>query len=168
LADVFLALGANIGDRKLNLRQAIVLLSRKVDIQSVSAIYESDPVGYTEQPLFLNMVLKGVTALKPKELLKYAKEIEAKLGREPSFPNAPRPIDIDILFYDDKVINTSDLIIPHPRITVRSFVLVPLNEIAPDLIHPGNKRAVRHLVNDLGEIKGLHHWGEPEEVWEKR
>ena len=134
----------------------------------VSSIYESVPVGYTEQPLFLNMVLKGMTDLKPKELLKYAKEIEARLGREPSFPNAPRPIDIDILFYDDKVINTSDLVIPHPRITVRSFVLVPLNEISPDLIHPGNKRAIKHLISDLGEIKGLHRWGEPEEVWERK
>jgi 2-amino-4-hydroxy-6-hydroxymethyldihydropteridine diphosphokinase len=168
LADIFLALGSNIGDRKLNLRQAVVLLSRKVDIEAVSAIYESVPVGYTEQPLFLNMVLKGTTVLKPKELLKYAKEIEARLGREPSFPNAPRPIDIDILFYDNKVVNTSELVIPHPRMTVRSFVLVPLNEIGPEFVHPGNNRAVRHLVKDLGVIEGLHRWGEPEEVWEKK
>jgi 2-amino-4-hydroxy-6-hydroxymethyldihydropteridine diphosphokinase len=168
LAEVFLALGSNIGDRKLNLRQALVLLSRKVDIELVSAIYESEPVGYTEQPLFLNMVLKARTELKPKDLLKYAKEIEAKLGREPSFPNAPRTIDIDILFYNNKVVNSAELTIPHPRITVRSFVLVPLNEISPELVHPGNKRAIRHLVSDLGDIKGLHRWGEPEEVWEKK
>jgi 2-amino-4-hydroxy-6-hydroxymethyldihydropteridine diphosphokinase len=168
LAEIFLALGSNIGDRKVNLRQALVLLSKNVDIEAVSAIYESDPVGYTQQPLFLNMVLKGSTSLKPKELLKYAKEIEAKLGRKPSFQNAPRPIDIDILFYDNKVMNTKELTIPHPRITVRSFVLVPLNEISADFMHPGNNRAIKHLVKDLGEIKGLHRWGDPEEVWEKK
>jgi 2-amino-4-hydroxy-6-hydroxymethyldihydropteridine diphosphokinase len=168
MADIFLALGGNMGDRKQNLKQALVLLSRKVDIEAVSPIYESDPVGYTEQPLFLNMVLKGKTALKPKELLKYAKEIESKLGRQPSFPNAPRPIDIDILFYDNKIINSKELTVPHPRITVRSFVLVPLNEISPDFIHPGNDRAVKHLVSDLGTIKGLHRWGEAEQIWEKK
>lgn len=168
MAGIFLALGSNLGDRKLNLKQAVVLLSRNVDIESVSAVYESVPVGYTEQPLFLNMVLKGTTMLKPKELLKYAKEIETKLGREPSFQNAPRPIDIDILFYDDKVINSKELVVPHPRIAVRSFVLVPLNELSPDFIHPGNNRAVKHLVGDLGPITGLHRWGEPEEIWEKK
>jgi 2-amino-4-hydroxy-6-hydroxymethyldihydropteridine diphosphokinase len=168
LAGIFLALGANLGDRKLNLKQAVVLLSRNVDIEAVSAVYESVPVGYTEQPLFLNMVLKGTTMLQPKELLKYAKEIESKLGREPSFQNAPRPIDIDILFYDDKVINSKELVVPHPRMTVRSFVLVPLNELSPDFIHPGNKRAIKHLVGDLGQITGLHRWGEPEEIWEKK
>ena len=103
MAEIFLALGSNLGDRKANLKQAVVLLSQNVDIEAVSAVYESVPVGYTEQPLFLNMVLKGNTILKPKELLEYAKEIEARLGREPSFQNAPRPIDIDILFYDDKI-----------------------------------------------------------------
>jgi 2-amino-4-hydroxy-6-hydroxymethyldihydropteridine diphosphokinase len=168
LSDIFLALGSNMGDRKLNLRQALILLSRKVDIEEVSAIYESDPVGYTQQPLFLNLVLKGKTELKPQDLLTYAKEIETKLGREPSFPNAPRPMDIDILFYDNKIINSPELTIPHPRITVRSFVLIPLNEISPDFIHPGNNRPVKHLVSDLGTIKGLHRWGDAEQIWEKK
>lgn len=168
MPEIYLALGTNMGNRKMNLKQAIILLSEKVNIEKISAIYESDPVGYTEQPLFLNLVLRGGTSLKPKDLLKFAKQIESELGRKPSFPNAPRPIDIDILFYDNKAMNSAELTIPHPAITVRSFVLVPLSEISPDLIHPGNKRSIKHLVKDLGEIKGLHRWGEPDEIWEKK
>jgi 2-amino-4-hydroxy-6-hydroxymethyldihydropteridine diphosphokinase len=168
VSTAYLALGTNQGNRKLNLRQALVLLSRKVDIKQVSPIYESDPVGYTEQPLFLNVVLRGNTKLKPRDLLKYAKEIESKLGRIPSFQNAPRTMDIDILFYDNKVMSNPELTIPHPRIPVRSFVLVPFNEIGPDFIHPGNKRSIKHLVKDLGEIKGLHRWGEAEQIWGKK
>lgn len=167
-ATVYLALGANLGNRKLNLKQAIELLSEKVDIDRVSPIYETDPVGYTEQPLFLNLVLGGSTGMKPKELLKFCKDIESKLGRIPSFQSAPRPIDIDILFYDNEVVKSPELVIPHPRLTTRAFVLVPLNEIAPELLHPANGRAIKHLVKDLGDITELHRWGEAEEIWEKK
>jgi len=167
LPEVILGLGTNMGNRKQNLKKAVKLLSEKIEIKKVSAVYETDPVGYTEQPLFLNMVAAGNTALKPTELLKYLKDIEGSMGRIPSFANAPRPIDIDILFYDEKLVNRKDLVIPHPRLTVRAFVLVPLADIAPDLIHPGNGRKIRSLLTDLGKIEGVHRWGDPGEIWEK-
>ena len=142
------------------------MLSEKVEIEKVSSVFETDPVGFTRQPLFLNTVLKGKTRLKPPALLSFVKGIESSLGRVPSFANAPRPMDVDILFYDDKIINSKDLIIPHPRLTVRAFVLVPLNEIAPGHVHPGNRRTVKHLLRDLGSVSGVHRWGEAEEIWE--
>lgn len=165
MADVYLGLGANLGNRKLNLKKALEALSSRVEIIKVSPIYETDPVGFTEQPLFLNIAIAGKTRLKPKTLLEFAKEIEINMGRVPGQPNAPRPIDIDILFYGDKIIRDEELIIPHPRLTVRAFVLVPLNDIAPELVHPDNKRKIKQLYKDLGEIRGVHRWGEPEEIW---
>lgn len=168
MAIVFLGLGTNMGKRKQNLQQALELLAEKVEIQKVSPIYETEPVGYTEQPLFLNLAVQGTTSLKPEKLLSWLKQIEGKMGRVSSFPNAPRPIDLDILFYDAKIINSKDLIIPHPRLTVRAFVLVPLNKIAPDLVHPGNGRTVKNLVKDLGSISGVHRWGEAEEIWQRK
>jgi 2-amino-4-hydroxy-6-hydroxymethyldihydropteridine diphosphokinase len=168
MADIFLALGSNIGDRKDNLIEAMKLLGEKVDVEKLSSVYETEPVGYSKQPFFLNAVLKGATALKPPDLLKFLKDIENRLGRKPTFPNGPRTIDIDILFYDNKILNSNDLVIPHPRLTVRAFVLVPLNEIAPDFIHPGNERPVSQLVKDLGNISGLHWWAESEQIWTRR
>ena len=168
MGTIFLGLGSNLKNRKANLRQALHLLGEKVDIEKVSPLYETAPVGYTEQPLFLNLVLIGKTLLKPLRLLSWLKALEAKMGRVTSFLNGPRLIDIDILFYDDKVINSKDLVIPHPRLVVRSFVLVPLNEIAPDFIHPGNHRAISHLVKDLGTISRLHRWGEAAEIWQRK
>jgi 2-amino-4-hydroxy-6-hydroxymethyldihydropteridine diphosphokinase len=166
MANIFLGLGTNLGKRKQNLKQALELLSEGMEIESVSPIYETEPVGYSEQPLFLNLVLQGTTPLKPERLLSWLKQIEDKLGRVPSFPNGPRVIDLDILFYDNKVISKENLVIPHPRLTVRAFVLVPLIEIAPDFVHPGNGRAIKSLVQDLGKISGLHRWGEAEEIWQ--
>jgi 2-amino-4-hydroxy-6-hydroxymethyldihydropteridine diphosphokinase len=166
LAHVYLALGANMGNRKQNLRQAVKQLSEKIKIEQVSPVFETDPVGFTAQPLFLNMALRGTTSLKPPALLSFIKNIEISLGRVPSFANAPRPMDIDILFYDDKIINSKELVVPHPRLTVRAFVLVPLSEISPGHIHPGNRRTVKHLLKDLGSTNGVHRWGEANEIWE--
>ncbi len=168
MATVFLGLGTNMGKRKQSLQQALQLLSEKVEISRVSPIYETEPVGFTQQPLFLNLAMEGKTSLKPQSLLSWLKEIEGKMGRIPSFTNAPRPIDLDILFYDAKIIKSKDLVIPHPRLAVRAFVLVPLNEIAPDFVHPGNGRAVKDLVKDLGSISGVHRWGEAEEIWQRK
>ena len=165
---VYLGLGSNLGDRKLNLAQAVELISRHVEVQQLSSIYETEPVGYSEQPLFLNAVLRIATQLSPRRLLKLVKEIEAASGRIPSFPNAPRPLDIDILFYGNKVVSSPKLTIPHPRLTERAFVLVPLAELAPEMLHPESGKTVRELINDLGTISGVYKWAEAEELVNRR
>ncbi len=148
-AFVYLGLGSNLGDRESNLAQALAMLVEKVRLEKYSSIYETEPVGYSEQPDFLNMVCSGSTDLDPFDLLTFVKEIEKGLGRVPSFPNAPRPIDIDILFYDDQIIRSESLTIPHSRIAERAFVLVPLSEIAPKLIHPENGKHVEELLSEI-------------------
>lgn len=158
LATAYLGLGSNLGDRKQNLAQAIELLSQKVTIDRISSTYETEPVGYEEQPLFLNAVCRVSTNLSPQQLLILAKEIESKLGRVSSFRNASRPIDIDILLYDYEVIKTPDLVVPHPRLTERAFVLIPLVEIAPDLVYPESGKSIGELVNSLKESAGVRKW----------
>ncbi|HUV45489.1 MAG TPA: 2-amino-4-hydroxy-6-hydroxymethyldihydropteridine diphosphokinase [Dehalococcoidia bacterium] len=149
MPSAYLCLGSNLGDREKNLTRALSLLSQEVKLEKVSSIYETAPVGYKEQPLFLNMVCQGATNLNPQELLSLAKAIESRMGRAPSFPNAPRLIDIDILFYDNKIIKTKDLTIPHPRLTDRAFVLVPLAEIAPELVHPELGKSITGLASNI-------------------
>lgn len=158
MEEVWLGLGSNLGDREANLREALQLLSRKVAIEQVSSIYETEPIGYQEQPWFLNLACRGLTQLKPSELLSFVKEIEKQLGREPSFPNAPRPIDIDILFYGEQIINSKDLIIPHPRLSERAFVLIPLAEISPGLIHPVFQRSISELLAALSGSQSVRKW----------
>ena len=133
---VYLALGANIGDRQSKLLQALQLIRAQANIEVVSSCYETKPVGYSAQPDFLNMACLVTTDLSPQDLLFFLKQIERQMGRQTSFRNAPRPIDIDILFYDDVILDSVELTIPHPRISERAFVLVPLIEIAPEVIHP--------------------------------
>jgi len=155
---VYLGLGSNMGDREANLATAIQALSQKVTVTLISSIYETEPLGYLNQPWFLNVVCRVTNDLDPFELLALAKEIEKKIGRVPSFPNAPRPIDIDILFYDDQLINTEALAVPHPRIVERAFVLVPLAEIAPDLIHPVTQQSITDLLVTLEDSQQIRKW----------
>ena len=114
---IYLALGSNLGDRRGNLATALQQLRNVMEITAVSSIYETEPVGYADQPLFLNMVCAGKTGLSAQDFLKKAKEIETAIGRQPSFRNGPRPIDIDIIFYDDLHITQDDLIVPHKRMS---------------------------------------------------
>ncbi len=156
---VYLGLGSNLGDRMRNLTLAVERLSQKVDVAGISSIYETKPFGYEDQPLFLNAVVAAVTELAPAELLDFVKQIEGYLGRKPAFRNAPRPIDIDILLYGDLVIQTSDLTIPHPGIAERAFVLVPLAEIAYEIVHPVDKRRVGDLLAGVDGVIGVRSVG---------
>jgi len=158
LAIAYLCLGSNLGDRERNLSQAVTLLSQKAKLQKLSSIYETEPVGYREQPFFLNLVCRIAVHLNPEELLRLAKDIETEMGRIPSFPNSPRPIDIDILFYDNKIIKTQNLTIPHPRLTDRAFVLIPLAEIAPQLVHPELGKSIAQLAKAVEGQNGVQRW----------
>jgi len=146
---IFLALGANVGNKKENIELAVELLQQKITITKRAPIYETKPWGYTQQGNFLNSAMKGTTNLNPEELLQFAKEVEQKIGRVKRFQNGPREIDIDILFYDAAVIHETDLQIPHPRLTERDFVLQPLDDIDPNFIHPILRKTVRELLTTL-------------------
>jgi 2-amino-4-hydroxy-6-hydroxymethyldihydropteridine diphosphokinase len=151
---VYLALGTNLGDRLANLKQAIVALSPQMEVKAKSGVYETPPWGFEDQPKFLNQVIKVNTYLDPEPLLKHLKRLEVALGRKESFPNGPRLIDIDILFYDDLVVNKPSVVIPHPRLHERGFVLLPLMEIAPNLAHPVTKKSVREMA-ELSNTEGI-------------
>ena len=151
---VYLALGSNLGNRLANLKQAVAALSPQMEVKAKSHVYETPPWGYEDQPKFLNQVVKVKTYLEPEPLLKHIKRLEVTLGRKASFPNGPRLIDIDILFYDDLILNTASLAIPHPRLHERGFVLLPLMDIDPDLVHPANQKSVREMVA-LSDIEGI-------------
>jgi len=167
MATVYLGLGSNLGNRKKNLHRALELLSQHAVVEKVSAIYETEPVGYKEQPEFLNAVCRVSIELQPEPLLKLVKKTETGLGRKPSFPNAPRTIDIDILFYDDEVVAEEDLTVPHPKLAERAFVLVPLAEIAPGLVHPVSGKTVKKMLAELGKVTGVRKWAEAEDLWRK-
>ena len=143
---VYLALGSNLGDRLANLKEAISSLTPQLDVKAKSQVYETPPWGFEDQPKFLNQVVKAKTYLDPEPLLKHLKRLEVALGRKESFPNGPRLIDIDVLFYDDLVLNKPSLIIPHPHLHERGFVLLPMMDIAPDLVHPVHKKTVQELA----------------------
>lgn len=144
---VFILLGANLGDRKGTLAQARRLISEQLATQIVaSSLYETAPWGVTDQPAFLNQVLKIETHLSAQELLENTLSIEKKLGRERRLRWGARVIDIDILYYDDLILETETLSLPHPRLHERRFTLVPLVEIAPSFVHPVLKKTNQELL----------------------
>lgn len=143
---VYLALGSNLGDRRENLRQAVASLSPQMVVKAKSRVYETPPWGVEDQPMFLNQAIKVETYLDPEPLIKHIKRLENALGRRESFQNGPRSIDIDILFYDDLVLDTPALTLPHPRLHERAFVLLPMLDIAPDLVHPVTQKTIREMA----------------------
>ncbi|MEE9247676.1 MAG: 2-amino-4-hydroxy-6-hydroxymethyldihydropteridine diphosphokinase [Dehalococcoidia bacterium] len=146
---VYLGIGSNLGIKEANLAQALKLLPPQVTVAEVSSIYQSEPVGYKDQPRFLNIVCSAYTDLTPEGLLDYVKHIEVQLGRTLSFRDAPRALDIDILFYGDQVLDTDRLIVPHPRMPERAFVLLPLAELNPVMLHPGRGETIGQLLSAL-------------------
>lgn len=145
MAEVFIGIGSNLGDKEQNVRKAISFINEKCKILKMSSLYETEPVGYKEQEWFLNCAIKAETKLEPDELLDFLQSIEKRLGRAKTIKNGPRTIDLDILFYADKKINKPELVIPHPRLHERLFVLAPLKEICPDFIHPISKKSIDEL-----------------------
>ncbi len=151
----YLGLGSNIGDRLQNLQAAINALEPEVHPVECSPVYETPPWGYLDQPNFLNQVVKAETELSPGELLRYLKEIEKDLGRQDSFLNGPRKIDLDIIFFDDAVIESPPITIPHPRMDDRGFVLLPLADLAPEFNHPVLDLSVQDMLAQVavGDIE---------------
>jgi 2-amino-4-hydroxy-6-hydroxymethyldihydropteridine diphosphokinase len=155
MTTVYIALGTNLGDRLANLRDAIDALAPNVTVLRESTIYETPPWGFTDQPAFLNMVVEAETSLHPCALLDYLKEREKSLGRVKNFRYGPRHIDLDILFYGAETYKDERLQIPHPRLHERAFVLVPLNDLAPDLVHPVLGKDVKSLLS-VAEKDEIH------------
>ncbi len=152
---VYLALGANLGDRKNTLNKAIRALPPPVEITAVSRLYETAPAYVLDQPAFLNMALQGQTELSPSDLLAFLKRLEEKIGRKKTVRYGPRKIDLDIIFYNRRVLNLPDLQIPHPRMQERGFVLHPLTDIAPNYVHPVLNRTITDLAADLPSDDGI-------------
>jgi 2-amino-4-hydroxy-6-hydroxymethyldihydropteridine diphosphokinase len=146
----YICLGSNLGDRAAHIKKALKELEEKgIVIEKVSSLYSTEPVEVQHQPWFLNLVAEIATSLSAEELLNLCQQVERKLGRSTKGDMAPRTIDIDILFYGDKVVQKANLQIPHPRMHVRLFMLEPLCEIAPAFVHPIYKKTISQLITDL-------------------
>jgi 2-amino-4-hydroxy-6-hydroxymethyldihydropteridine diphosphokinase len=146
---VYLGLGSNLGDRKANLQAAIEGIEPVARLLAASPIYQTPPWGYFAQPDFLNQVIRVETNQSPSELLVYMKDLETRLGRTATVRYGPRTIDIDILFYDDLILDEPGLTIPHPRIQGRAFVLVPLADLAPDMLHPLEGKTISAMLEQV-------------------
>ena len=146
---VYLSLGSNVGEREANLRTAIAALGGAgVRVEKISSFYETEPVDYLEQAWFLNCVVEGETETSAEELLRALREIEARMGSRKLVAKGPRLIDLDILLYGQEMIDTLELQVPHPRMHLRQFVLVPLAEIAPQAVHPANRKSAKQLLEE--------------------
>ncbi len=146
LHTVYIALGTNLGRRAENLRRALAGMLPQIKLRRASPVYETPPWGYADQPAFFNQVIEAETRLSPQDVMALLKQVEADLGRQPTIKNGPRVMDLDILFYDDAVIETDSLHIPHPRMEGRAFVLVPLADLSPDLVHPATGQRASRLA----------------------
>jgi len=152
---VYIGLGTNLGDRAANLHQAVQRLASCTTVLAASPIYETEPWGYADQPAFLNQVVQSETSLTPLRLLNCLKKLEVEIGRTPTFRYGHRVIDLDILFFGDRILQTGRLMIPHPRLQERAFVLVPLNDLAPQWIHPVLGKTVQQILADV-DTSGIH------------
>jgi 2-amino-4-hydroxy-6-hydroxymethyldihydropteridine diphosphokinase len=158
VVEVYVGLGSNLGDREANLRRAVLALREVVAIESVSSIWLTEPVGFRDQPAFYNAVLRGRSALDPRPLLGALLTVERSMGRErgvDAVPMGPRPIDLDLLVYDDLQLDEPGLVLPHPRMRERSFVLAPLAEIAPQLRVGTEPRTVTEMLEGLTESEAV-------------
>lgn len=157
---VVIALGSNLGDRLGFLRQGVRALATAVEVDAISPVYASDPVGMVDQPEFLNAVLQGRTTLEPTELLEVIQDAETAARRSRDVPGGPRTLDLDLVFYGNRVVRTCRLQVPHPRWLERAFVRVPLLDVDPEWTDPLSGRTVRDLSTDL-PVEGLRRYAEP-------
>lgn len=157
--NAYLGLGSNIGERKKNLERAVDYISEECRIVGISKIYETEPVGYLNQDWFLNSAVSVETSFSPIELYSFCKRIEKRMDRETSLKNYPRIIDIDLLFYENISLKNDFLQIPHKGTDKRLFVLVPLNDIAPDLVHPILNESISTLLAKNKSRKGIRIFG---------
>jgi 2-amino-4-hydroxy-6-hydroxymethyldihydropteridine diphosphokinase len=157
---VYLSLGSNVGGREVNLRAAVAALPAVgVRVTQVSAIYETEPVDYLEQEWFLNCVVEGKTEVTPEKLLRSLREIETRMGSKKLVPKGPRLIDMDILLYGQETIDTPELQVPHPRMHLRQFVLAPLVEIAPNVLHPLLKLTAAQMLERTEDQSQVRRFG---------
>lgn len=152
---VFLGLGSNLGDRMGNLERGLEILGERIKLIKVSSIYETEPWGFAEQPSFLNCVVEGETSASPEGVLEILQEAEKRVGRWATFEWGPRVFDADLLFYGNRIMNLPQLTVPHPRIAERAFVLVPMGEIAPDLVHPLMRMSVKAMAERVEGREGV-------------
>ena len=157
-ATVFIGLGSNLGDREQHLCEALDRIGSFIFVEKASAVYETEPVGREDQGWFLNMAVKGTTRLTAPQLLDRLQATERDMGRRRTLKYGPRTIDLDILFYSDTIHVTRRLVIPHPEIQNRRFVLQPLHEIAPNLVHPQLKQTIGSLLDNLQDDKRVKKW----------
>ena len=153
MVNVYIGIGSNLGNEEDNIKKSIGLIGRKLKVLKISSLYETEPVGYEKQNWFLNCIIEASTTLTPQGLLGFLQSIEKVFGRIATIKNGPRIIDLDILFYGNRVINQKNLIVPHPRLHQRLFVLKPLNEISPDFIHPILKKSIKELYSEIDKSK---------------
>ena len=149
---VYLSLGSNLGDRAAHLQRALdELATAGIEVARVSPFFRTEPLDYRPQPWFLNGVAEIRTELLPLRLLSTLQRIERKMGRRRTLPKGPRTIDLDILFYDNSIIRSSQLVVPHPRMEERKFVLVPLSDLAPTHRHPATRKTVAEMLNESAD-----------------
>ena len=147
MTTIYLGLGSNLGEREHNLSHALMRLAPAIIVKKKSAVYETEPMYIRNQPKFLNMVCEATTELSTQEVFRKIKSVESVMGEHEH--NGPRIIDIDLLFYGNDIIDTPNLIVPHPKLVERGFVLIPLSDIAPDFVHPVYGATIKELRDRL-------------------